>query len=140
MLQHSQTGFRSWLWVWGPVVFWMALIFFISSLHEAPLPPGISDKSGHGLGYVGMSVLLVRAMTGGLPRPVSARVAAITIVVTMLYGMSDEIHQLFVAGRSSDVNDFAADSVGACIGTAACWAWGIISTRWRARGSFRHEL
>jgi VanZ family protein len=118
----------------------MALIFFLSSLHDAPLPPGISDKSGHGLGYIGLSVLLVRAMTGGLWRPVSLRVAVVAIVVTVTFGMSDEIHQLFVAGRSSDVADLAADTVGAWIGTAACWACGIISTRLRARGPSRDEL
>src|SRR5690348_13673789 len=107
MPSRNQSGFRSWLWLWGPVIFWMALIFSLSSLHDAPLPPGISDKSGHGLGYIGLSVLLVRAMVGGLPRPVSLGVAIIAIIVTVLYGMSDEIHQLFVAGRSSDVGDLA---------------------------------
>ena len=54
--------------------------------------------------------------------------------------ISADLHQRFVAGRSSDVEDLAADTVGACLGTGTCWAWGIISTRWRARGSFRHEL
>ncbi len=140
MASNNQTGFGRWLWLWGPVIFWMALIFFISSLHDAPLPPGMSDKSGHGLGYIGLSVLLVRAMVGGFPRPVSLGVAVVAILVTMTYGMSDEIHQLFVAGRSSDVGDLAADTVGACVGTAASWACGIISTRLRARGPSRDEL
>ena len=110
----------------------MALIFFLSSLHDAPLPPGMSDKSGHGLGYIGLSVLIVRAMTGGLPRPVSLRVAVAAVALTVAYGASDEFHQRFVAGRSSDVADLGADAAGAGIGAAACWACGIISMRWRS--------
>jgi VanZ family protein len=111
----------------------MALIFFLSSLHDAPLPPGMSDKSGHGLGYIGLSVLTVRAMAGGLPRPVSWRVAIAAVALTIAYGASDEFHQRFVSGRSSDIADLGADAMGAGIGTAACWACGIISMRWRSR-------
>ena len=33
--------------LWGPVALYMAMIFFVSSLPTAPLPPGVSDKSGH---------------------------------------------------------------------------------------------
>jgi VanZ family protein len=33
-----------------------------------------------------------------------------------LYGGSDEIHQLFVEGRSADPVDWATDTVGALIG------------------------
>ena len=36
----------------------------------------------------------------------------------LLYGMTDELHQLFVPGRSADVYDVVADGVGGLIGAA----------------------
>jgi VanZ family protein len=112
----------------------MALIFYVSSLHEAPLPQGVSDKSAHWLGYTGFSVTIVRALAGGLPRRISLRTAMVAVVIAVAYGASDEFHQMFVAGRSAELADLAADALGAVAGAAACWAWGIISIR------SRHEL
>jgi len=112
----------------------MAVIFYVSSLHDAPLPAGVSDKSAHWLGYTGLAVTIVRALAGGLPRHVSMGIAATAVVIATAYGASDEFHQMFVSGRSAELNDLAADALGAMAGAAACWAWGIISVRGRARG------
>jgi VanZ family protein len=49
------------------------------------------------------------------------------IAITVGYAVTDELHQLFVAGRSAELYDLLADAAGAVVGTAACWAWGIIS-------------
>ncbi len=38
------------------------------------------------------------------------------LIITLLYGASDEIHQLFVPGRSCSIFDFIADSIGGIIG------------------------
>ena len=107
----------------------MAGIFSVSSLSEAPLPEGLSDKSAHWLGYAGFAVVVVRALAGGLPRRINVRTGAIALAIAIAYGASDELHQAFVPGRSADVHDLAADAMGAVIGTVACWAWGIISFR-----------
>ncbi len=112
----------------------MALIFYVSSLHEAPLPQGVSDKSAHWLGYTGFGMTIVRALAGGLPRRITARTAIVAVLIAVAYGASDEFHQMFVAGRSAELADLAADALGAVAGAAACWAWGIISIR------SRHEL
>ncbi len=48
-----------------------------------------------------------------------------------LYGVSDEVHQLFVPRRQFDVRDLAADAVGAGARPAAWWLWGIIVRRTR---------
>jgi VanZ family protein len=120
--------------LWVPVAVYMAVIFYVSSLHEAPLPAAISDKSAHGLGYVGLAVTIVRAVAGGLPARVSAGIAAASLSIAVAYGASDEVHQMFVPGRTADLADLAADAIGALVGVAACWAWGIISIRGRARG------
>jgi VanZ family protein len=107
----------------------MAVIFYVSSLHEAPLPEEVSDKSGHVLGYTTLGFTVVRAVAGGLPRPITWRMALIAFAITVAYGISDELHQAFVAGRTSALDDLYADAAGATLATIACWAWGIISTR-----------
>jgi VanZ family protein len=104
----------------------MAMIFYVSSLPEAPLPPGFADKPTHSLGYAGLAVLVVRAFAGGLPSRVSARTALAAIAVAVAYGATDEVHQMFVPGRSAEIADLYADAIGACAGACACWAWGII--------------
>ena len=117
----------------------MAVIFFVSSMHEAPLPPGVSDKSGHSFGYLLLGVAFIRAFAGGLPRPITPRIALLSIAATVTYGITDEIHQLFVAGRSAEVADLYADAAGAIAGTIACWAWGILLSRPSHRGD-RNDL
>ena len=107
----------------------MAVIFYISSLNEPPLPEDVSDKSGHLLGYATLGFTVVRAVAGGVPRPITWHTAAIAIAITVAYGISDELHQAFVAGRTAAVDDLYADAAGAILATIVCWAWGIISTR-----------
>ena len=38
------------------------------------------------------------------------------IVFCIVYGISDEIHQIFVPSRSSDIFDVIADSIGSIFG------------------------
>jgi VanZ family protein len=107
----------------------MALIFWISSLSRAPLPEGLSDKTGHGLGYLGLAVVVLRALTGQSSARVGVKHACVALLIAVGYGVSDEFHQSFVPGRSSDVHDVVADAAGAATGLAVWWAWGIIRRR-----------
>lgn len=109
----------------------MAAIFFLSSLHSAPLPPGVTDKPAHALGYLGFGVVLARALGGGLPPRLTLAKAVLGIVIASLYAVSDEYHQSFVAGRTSDIADWFADTVGSSIALFAGWAWAIIVSRSR---------
>ena len=115
--------------LWGPVVAYMAFIFFVSAQAQPPLPPQISDKQGHSIGYMGLAITVARALAGGIARGASLPAAAGALAIASAYGASDEWHQSLVPGRSSDVHDWYADSVGALIGASACWAWGIIRVR-----------
>jgi VanZ family protein len=117
------------LWLWAPVVLYMTAIFLVSSLPAAPLPPDVSDKTAHTAAYAGLAILATRAVAGGLPARIGWRTAAMSLAITTGYGVSDEVHQLFVPGRTADPGDVAADALGAVIGVGLCWAWGIIVHR-----------
>jgi VanZ family protein len=126
---------RSRRWLWGPVVLQLAIIFAASSIPNLrQIPGGISDKSGHSIGYAMLAGLLVRALAGGRLEGVTWKRSVAAIVLATLYGVSDEFHQLFVPGRSADPYDVLADSVGATLGTAIGWLlsaarrWGILGS------------
>jgi VanZ family protein len=113
--------------LWGPVVAYMASIFYASSQPEVPLPPGLGDKPTHSIAYTVLGALIVRALAGGLSARVSGATALAGILLTTAYGVSDEIHQMFVPGRFADVNDVVADAIGGALGAGLCWLWGIIA-------------
>jgi VanZ family protein len=117
--------------LWGPVVVYMAAIFYVSSLHQAPLPPGVSDKPAHAFGYMGLGLVLARALAGGLPPRITLRDLSIGLAIAVAYSASDEFHQRFVPGRSAELADLYADAIGSAIALIACWAWGIILPRSR---------
>ena len=114
------------LLLWLPVVVYMAAIFYMSSLPEPPVPPG-GDKPWHLLAYLGLGVVTVRAVAGGLPASIDARVAAFATAIAIGYGATDELHQAFVPGRSAQGADLVADAIGVLSGTALCWMWGWIA-------------
>ena len=116
--------------LWGPVVLYMGIIFVVSHQPEVSIPAGLTDKQSHSLAYTLLGILIVRALAGGFGVRVSPRAALLGVLLTALYGASDEYHQTFVAGRSADVYDLYADATGGAIGAFACWLWGIISPSW----------
>jgi VanZ family protein len=126
----SKVEGRSPLWLWGPVVIQMAIIFAASSIQNlGELPGGISDKSGHSIGYALLGALFLRAFARGRFRDVTWRSAAAAIIVATLYGVSDEFHQMFVPGRTADRYDVLADCIGATLGVAVGWLAGALG-RW----------
>jgi VanZ family protein len=132
----SKNDPRPHLSLWVPVVIYMGAIFYVSSLSNPPIPSG-TDKPLHWLAYLGLAVVVVRARAGGLPRRIGFGVAATAMLITVGYGATDEVHQLFVPGRSADLYDLMADAGGALAGTVGCWVWGLASqgTRHKAQSS-----
>lgn len=95
------------IWLYGPALVWMALIFMMSAQPKADLPVfGAWDllvkKGGHFLAYAVLALLLQR----GWP---DWRLA---IGVTAVYAISDEIHQSVVPGRGPSPVDVLIDVAG----------------------------
>ena len=122
--------------LWAPVIVYMAAIFYASSLSEPPIPSG-SDKPLHGLAYLGLAGVIVRALVGGLPRRIDMRAATIAILIAVGYAVTDEVHQMFVPGRSAEVYDLLADAGGSTAGVMTCWVWGIVGANHKARDTRR---
>jgi VanZ family protein len=104
-------------WIWGPAVAQMTAIFVLSSQQSLPnLPGGLTDYSGHFIGYALLATLLIRALAGATWRGVTARAGWLAVLGASAYGVTDEIHQVFVPGRSATVEDWVADTLGAVTG------------------------
>ncbi|MEK7310189.1 MAG: VanZ family protein [Planctomycetota bacterium] len=112
---------------WLPPIAYAGLIFFLSSrpLPEIPVRIPYIDKAAHLIEYAILAMLLYRAcMHSNLLRsrsgvPITSgrnRAVAISILVAILYGLSDEVHQFYVPGRLASGWDFMFDALGAVAG------------------------
>jgi len=110
---------------------WMALLFYLSHQPGLQTPMLFSgqDKVLHAAVYAVLALLLLAAQ----PRQeqgYSWRQLGISVLIASLYGLTDEIHQHFVSGRSPEVLDWVADSAGALI-AASLLAW--LSRKWKSK-------
>jgi VanZ family protein len=99
------------LFYW-PTLFVLAHIPIPSVVRRA----GVSDKCLHFIAYLVLVFLLWSAINPD--RKVNWRKAAVrwVLLVTVCYGVIDELLQSVVVGRSCDAMDFLADLVGALTG------------------------
>ena len=109
------------LWYWAPVVGYAGLIFSLSSLShpEEQLPSfllkGISDKVLHAVEYAMLALLCHRAFRWAAGPAVARQAVVLAIVTASVFGLTDEVHQLFVPFRESSWQDWLADTVGATL-------------------------
>ncbi len=106
---------RAALIYWFLTLGYMVLIFFLSSYQGGDLPglPKNFDKVVHAGVYMPLAFLFYRSLRkSGIRKYVF--VAA--FLFASLYGITDEIHQIFVPGRDAAIGDALADSTGAFLG------------------------
>lgn len=128
---------------WWPAITWAGVIFFFSTDYFAAphterfltpfltwLLPDVTPqqtafvhlllrKFGHLGEYFIFAVLLMYAFKGHQDQFPNRRYALWTMTITLVYAVSDEYHQSFVASRSADVNDIMIDFLGGICG--ALW-------------------
>lgn len=96
----------------------MAVIFVLSAQPKPPPIPGLGflesiylgDKIKHVAAYAILSALVWRALD---PTRAGLRRLALTMAISVLYGVTDEFHQRFVPNRTCDMFDLTADALGA---------------------------
>ena len=105
------------MWIWGPAIAQMAAIFVASSLTAVPdLPGGLSNHTGHFIGYALLGAFSCRGFAGARWRGVTVGAAWRGVALASAYGVTDEFHQSFVANRTPAVDDWLADTLGALTG------------------------
>lgn len=107
----------------APPLLLAAFIFYFSS-QPAPEPISslaVSDKFLHAAVYFVLGVFVGRALAGYRGNTVSVMLLAFFLAA--LYGISDEIHQVFVYSRFAEVGDALADAIGAAGGAFVRWRY-----------------
>ena len=135
----------SWLQTssWLLVLSWMILIFSLSAQpaeQSSQLSGGITDtvietvekvvpnlsinrdtlshlirKNAHFFAYLILGILVTNALYYSTKMQVKKQII-LSFIICVLYAISDEVHQLFVPGRSGEVRDVVIDSSGAGVG------------------------
>ena len=104
--------------IWFPLISYSVIIFCGSSIPnwkpaDSKLP---LDKIIHALEYSIFGYLLGRVISDSKPNWAWQKIWLSVILGAFLYGLSDEFHQAFVPGRTTDIFDALADAVGGLIG------------------------
>jgi VanZ family protein len=121
---------RHWTWILPLTV--ALTIFWLSS--RSQLPMGVSlphpwDKLAHGTAYLVLAWMLDLALARNLGRLSTPRRLILVLLLTSLFGASDEWHQTFVPGRACELGDWLADTLGGALGLALR----SLPLRWRRR-------
>lgn len=124
-------------------IFWMGLIFYMSNqpasissvqsggvikiLSQVPVLGNIIDvmtkngtaqfvirKGAHMFSYATLGVLCFMSIYD--VKSNLKHISITSFIITFIYACTDEIHQLFVSGRSGEIRDVLVDSTGGFIG------------------------
>ena len=130
---------------WIAVFLWMSLIFYLShqpAAQSSGLSSSVTEviintietvapqvkiekgdlhhivrKNAHFLYYLILGILALNALKMNGVR--SYRGILLALLICILYAISDEVHQIFVPGRSGEIRDVIIDSSGSGIGILA---------------------
>jgi len=106
------------LYYWLPLLLYCLLIYSLSSDKYPSHVPKIffADKLIHFFAYAFLGMLVIRALSTIRLKENMVLLIIISIFLSTLYGISDEIHQYFVPYRCSDIKDVFANLLGSSFG------------------------
>lgn len=103
---------------WLPPLLWAGVIIFATSTPSDLVPQQVStfDKAAHFSMYAVLAALLTHHLSDVTTR---WRAAILAILLAVAFGAIDEWHQQYIPGRSMELADWGADSLGATTGALA---------------------
>jgi VanZ family protein len=143
------------LWRYGPVLVWMAVIFFASTGNLSAsntsrivrplllwLFPEITEegllqahfivrKGAHLTEYAILSILAARAFLTSSDARLRRLWYVVAFALVVVYALLDEFHQSFVRTRTGTIYDSLIDIAGGALGLLIVWTW----RAWRRRAS-----
>ena len=150
---------RSWrgrVWRYGPLLLWMTLIFFFStgelsasntSRIVRPLVlwlfPGTSEetlnlvhffvrKAAHFTEYAILALLAARVFLSTSQEPLRRHWFIVSLLLVVLYSLSDEFHQTFVPSRTGSIYDSLIDMTGGLSALLLLTLWSKRKARMKA--------
>lgn len=107
--------------IYLPLGIYWAVLLFLTSLPGRDLPNiNVSDKIEHLLAFWILAILLKLALVVQDKYIYLKKHSSVfTLIIIGVYAALDELHQLFIPGRSCDILDWLADFSGALIAVIA---------------------
>ena len=145
--EESNRSWRGRLWRYGPLLLWMALIFFFSTGELSAsntsrivrplilwLFPGTSEetldlvhffvrKAAHFTEYAILALLAARVFLSSSQTPLRRRWFMCALLLVVLYALSDEFHQTFVPSRTGSIYDSLIDMTGGLTALLLLMLW-----------------
>jgi len=101
--------------LWVPVALYGAGVYYLSSLSHVAVAGRLPDYLTHPVEYAGLTLLIIRALNGGLTSTIRWPHHFGAVGMAILYAISDEIHQLHVPRRTASLKDVLSDTLGAVL-------------------------
>lgn len=144
------------------VLFWLVFIFYLSNqpasvsaqnsfqmsqqilelIHEDPPVQKIRLFDNFLRNSAHFSVFFILALAlwplnrlYGVKRPY-----LITIILSFLYALSDEIHQIFVPGRAFELSDLILDFSGSLLALSLWFLWNLAYDKFKPKENTSHPL
>jgi VanZ family protein len=95
-------------------IFWMSSRTALGFEHRLPAPRGPIGNMAHLALFGTLGFLLARALDArGASAGLGSAAGRAAVLLTALYGLTDEIHQFFTPGRTCSLFDVCLDGLGA---------------------------
>ena len=115
---------------WGPVIILMVFIFCASSI-----PGQVVDNVGLGKEVLHINAHFFLYLLLGLSLYRATGSYKTSLLIGLFYGITDEIHQMYVPGRSANLFDVFVDGLG--VATSLFFVW--LTTRLKTQKSLLKE-
>jgi VanZ family protein len=129
---------RKFLKYYFPIAVWMGVIFYLSSITGDGQPREVDywfyvqRKGAHVFEYFVLTILFLRVLNVYLKANYREKIIA-PMTFSLLYAITDELHQQFVEGREGKLLDVGIDFLGIVL---AVVVWGIwMKRRMRVKGA-----
>lgn len=143
----NNPSWRNRLWRYGPLLFWLALIFYASTnafsaentsrivepllrwlfprITEAQLAHAhfLVRKLAHFTEYAMLALLTARAFLSSTKNLLRRHWLICAILLVACYALTDEYHQTFVPSRTASIYDSMIDTTGGTCALLALAAW-----------------
>lgn len=98
------------------IIYWFILFILTSLPSSMAIATDVSDKINHFGAYGLLSVLLyLNLYFQDKIKLLNKFPATFTVLIASIYGLLDELHQMFVPGRSAEFLDWLADFSGSLV-------------------------
>jgi VanZ family protein len=104
------------------IVYWLILLAATSFPSEKVPTLGVGDKFKHFAAYFILAFLLNLALlVQNKYKTLKEKAAPAALFISIIYGILDELHQIFIPGRSCEFLDWVADASGAILGVVTLY-------------------